>query len=92
MTGGYLQLINGVFLLGTFFAVRGVWGWYMAYQTFSNLWHNREHVSWFLSGVYLFSNMSLNTLNIYWFYKMIEALRKRLSPSKVPSEANKKVQ
>lgn len=88
MTGGILQVVNGALLLLTFFLVRGLWGWNMAYQVFSNLWRNRDHVSWILSSIYLFSNMSLNLLNIYWFTKMIQALKKRLAPS-AKSEAKK---
>lgn len=30
---------------------------------------------------YLASNMTLNFLNFYWFYKMIAAMRKRFEPS-----------
>lgn len=80
MTGGYLQILNGVVLLVTFFLVRGLWGWFMAYSLFSSLWRARDHINWVLTGIYLFSNMSLNLLNIYWFSKMISALRKRVSP------------
>ena len=77
MTGSRLQLVNGLLLLITFFLVRGVWGWYMAYDVFSSLYYARERVNWTLSSIYFFSNMSLNFLNIYWFKKMIDALRKR---------------
>lgn len=77
MTGSRLQIANGLVLLATFFFVRGLWGWYMAYDVFSTLYRRRDEVSWALSGIYFFSNMSLNMLNIYWFAKMIEALQKR---------------
>lgn len=79
LTGSPVQMVNGLCLLGSFFCVRIVWGWYMAYDLFSNLWLNRSHISWILSSIYLFSNMSLNGLNLYWFGKMIEALSKRMS-------------
>lgn len=85
MTGGRLQLINGFCLLASFFLVRGVWGWYMAYSLFTNLWRNRDNIDPVLTGVYFFSNMSLNALNIYWFTKMISALRRRMSPAKESS-------
>lgn len=39
-----------------------------------------------LSFVYLGSNIVLNTLNFYWFGKMIETIRKRFSETKKPKE------
>ncbi|KAL2207148.1 DUF887-domain-containing protein [Sarocladium strictum] len=36
--------------------------------------------SW-LMGSYLLSNLTLNYLNFYWFYKMIKALRRRFEPA-----------
>lgn len=35
-----------------------------------------------LAGVYMASNLVLNTLNWYWFFKMITAVRKRFEPPK----------
>lgn len=92
MTGGYLQILNGVALLTTFFLVRGLWGWFMAYSLFSKLWYARDDINWILTGIYLFSNMSLNALNIYWFSKMIAALRKRVSPIASAPTKEKKLQ
>jgi len=34
-----------------------------------------------LAGSYLFSNMVLNSLNFYWFVKMIQAVTKRFTPA-----------
>ncbi|KAL8818822.1 MAG: hypothetical protein Q9191_007855, partial [Dirinaria sp. TL-2023a] len=39
-----------------------------------------------LSFVYLGSNIVLNTLNFYWFGKMIETIRKRFTEAKRPKE------
>ncbi|KAI0165954.1 TLC domain-containing protein [Xylariaceae sp. FL1272] len=33
-----------------------------------------------LAGVYMAGNLTLNSLNFYWFFKMIEAVRKRFDP------------
>ncbi|KAI2625123.1 TLC domain-containing protein [Xylaria nigripes] len=33
-----------------------------------------------LAAVYVGSNLTLNSLNFYWFFKMIEAVRKRFEP------------
>lgn len=38
-----------------------------------------------LGLAYLASNMTLNSLNCYWFYKMIQALAKRFQPAAPPS-------
>lgn len=35
-----------------------------------------------LAGVYVASNLVLNTLNWYWFFKMINAVKKRFEPPK----------
>jgi hypothetical protein len=37
-------------------------------------------VPWWLAAIYLGSNLTLNSLNFYWFVKMIEAVRKRFDP------------
>lgn len=35
---------------------------------------------------YLSSNLTLNFLNFYWFFKMVRAVRKRFEPSQEPQE------
>ncbi|KAK4187999.1 TRAM, LAG1 and CLN8 domain-protein [Podospora australis] len=35
-----------------------------------------------LAGTYVLSNLTLNTLNWYWFFKMITAVKKRFEPPK----------
>jgi hypothetical protein len=45
---------------------------------------SREHVPIFLAFIYLASNLTLNSLNFYWFGKMIETLRKRFQPAVEP--------
>jgi hypothetical protein len=45
-----------------------------------------EFVPVWLGFTYLGSNIILNTLNFYWFGKMIEALRKRFAPQKEKKE------
>ncbi|EGS23632.1 TRAM, LAG1 and CLN8 domain-containing protein [Thermochaetoides thermophila DSM 1495] len=35
-----------------------------------------------LAGIYVASNLTLNSLNWYWFYKMIHAVKKRFEPPK----------
>ncbi|KAI0140172.1 DUF887-domain-containing protein [Hypoxylon sp. NC0597] len=33
-----------------------------------------------LAGIYIGANLTLNSLNFYWFFKMIDAVRKRFDP------------
>ncbi|KAI1765991.1 DUF887-domain-containing protein [Hypoxylon sp. FL1150] len=40
-----------------------------------------------LAGVYMGANLTLNSLNFYWFFKMIEAVRKRFDPKEKDREA-----
>lgn len=39
-----------------------------------------------LAGIYVLSNIILNSLNIHWFFKMIAAVRKRFEPPKQVDE------
>ncbi|EMD00457.1 hypothetical protein BAUCODRAFT_62246 [Baudoinia panamericana UAMH 10762] len=121
LTGSIYQAINGVFLVGTFFSSRLVWGLYNSYNVFHDFWiaYQAGHSSGVglmgddaairnsMSGdmsiyyeearqqrafmgekvlplwlpiVYLLSNLTLNLLNVYWFGKMIETIRKRFDP------------
>lgn len=122
MTGSTAQLVNGVALIGSFFASRLVYGVYQSYCVFSDIfaaiayqktpagaiwlegvaretaagilgavgkkdvaqvWSFTKAGStvpvWF-AGVYLASNVVLTCLNIYWFSKMIDTVRKRFPP------------
>ncbi|KAK5628181.1 hypothetical protein RRF57_003896 [Xylaria bambusicola] len=40
-----------------------------------------------LATIYVGSNLTLNSLNFYWFFKMIEAVRKRFDPKAKEEEA-----
>jgi hypothetical protein len=46
------------------------------------LFAGEENVPIWLGCAYLGSNLVLNTLNFFWFGKMIEAVRKRFTPAK----------
>ncbi|XXG99097.1 AMP deaminase [Hypoxylon texense] len=39
-----------------------------------------------LAAVYMGANLTLNSLNFYWFFKMIEAVRKRFDPKEKEKE------
>ncbi|KAI5291585.1 hypothetical protein KEM54_003322 [Ascosphaera aggregata] len=56
-------------------------------------WPNAEYggVPTWLYLTFFMSNITLNSLNWYWFRKMIEAVSKRFGPQKRPSHAMKPV-
>jgi len=39
-----------------------------------------RHLPLWLAGVYLTANLTLNSLNVFWFGKMIQTIRKRFDP------------
>lgn len=86
MTGSIYQLINGVILLIVFFCARIVFGLYMSYHTYQNVMLVVDQVPTHLIVIYSVANVVLNTLNLYWFYKMIESLTKRFKPGKKGSQ------
>ncbi|KAB8303690.1 hypothetical protein EYC80_005077 [Monilinia laxa] len=52
---------------------------------------NDEFIPLWLGFTYLGSNLVLNTLNFYWFGKMIEAVRKRFQPTKEGRQKDKAI-
>lgn len=82
MTGGLLQAINGFILLGLFFAVRVCYGIYMSLDFFRTLLEVRGKIPVGLTLTYGGGNLALNVLNLFWFTKMIAALRKRFHKPK----------
>ncbi|KAI8598344.1 TLC domain-containing protein [Dissophora ornata] len=82
MTGTIYQLINGVILLAVFLCARIIFGVYMSYYTYIQVMTVVDRVPMHLIVIYSAANVVLNTLNLYWFYKMIESLVKRFKPSK----------
>jgi hypothetical protein len=48
-----------------------------------------EFVPLWLAFIYLGSNVVLNTLNFYWFAKMVETVRKRFEPPKEDARSEK---
>ncbi|RAL61747.1 hypothetical protein DID88_002813 [Monilinia fructigena] len=52
---------------------------------------NDEFIPLWLGFTYLGSNLVLNTLNFYWFGKMIEAVRKRFQPAKEGRQKDKAI-
>nr|GAT55507.1 predicted protein [Mycena chlorophos] len=78
-TGGSLQLINGVLLLVTFFAVRLVAGGYWSYQFYETLFQSLDRAPFAAILAPGIGNLILQGLNWFWFTKMIAALQKRFA-------------
>ncbi|KDQ60907.1 hypothetical protein JAAARDRAFT_191041 [Jaapia argillacea MUCL 33604] len=86
-TGSTLQLINGFFLLSTFFGVRIVYGGLMSYRFFYTLKDVMDQIPLVFVFVYGVGNVVLNGLNWFWLFKMISALKKRFTSP--PTSKNK---
>lgn len=78
-TGSQLQLINGVFLVSSFFLVRIIYGGYISILFCYTLLEKRHEIPLAYILTYGAVNVMLQGLNWYWFSKMITALRKRFS-------------
>ena len=51
---------------------------------------NAEPIPYWLALIYVASNVTLNSLNWHWFFKMIAAVRKRFEPAKAPAAIKEK--
>ncbi|KIM48787.1 hypothetical protein M413DRAFT_86010 [Hebeloma cylindrosporum] len=76
-TGSLIQLVNGFFLLGSFFFVRMVYGGWISVQFLLTLKTVYHEIPVAYTIVYGLGNLVLQGLNWFWFFKMIAALRKR---------------
>ncbi|KAG5654123.1 hypothetical protein H0H81_007175 [Sphagnurus paluster] len=76
-TGSTAQLVNGAFLLSSFFGVRLVYGGKMSFDFLRMLMHLRHELPLSYVVIYSAGNVLLTSLNWFWFYKMISALRRR---------------
>ncbi|KAI8381501.1 TLC domain-containing protein [Radiomyces spectabilis] len=82
-TGGKVQLINGFFLITTFFGARIVFGFYMSTRMWSDIFAVKELVPWRYWIVYGSANFVTLCLNMYWFGLMVKMLRKRFTPKPI---------
>ncbi|EJD05690.1 DUF887-domain-containing protein [Fomitiporia mediterranea MF3/22] len=89
LTGSIFQLINGLFLLSTFAGVRLIYGSYQSIAFYRTLYSIRNEVPLAVLLTFGIGNVILNGLNVFWFFKMIDALRRRMKPSSKPSSNGK---
>jgi len=76
-TGSPLQFVNGLILLATFAGARLVYGSVLSYQFYQTIFEARDGLSSAIFVGYLLGNLVMNGLNVYWFMRMIVAIRKR---------------
>ncbi|KAH9989938.1 DUF887-domain-containing protein [Russula vinacea] len=76
-TGSPLQLVNGLILISTFACARLGYGSIMSYQFLQTLFEVRDGLSSATFAGHVCGNVTLNGLNVFWFSRMIAALRKR---------------
>lgn len=78
----WLELLNGVCLLFTFFSVRIVWGFYYAgvFALDALYYDTSELQPLWVPLLMLGSNLTLDTLNVYWFSKMLKLAARKLNP------------
>ncbi|KAI8086625.1 TLC domain-containing protein [Halteromyces radiatus] len=85
-TGTKAQLINGIFLILSFFGARIVFGIYMTIQMWTDIYAVKELVPLRYIVVYGSANFATVCLNLYWFRLMINMLRKRFPGNKTDKE------
>ena len=85
MAGSTIQLVNGIVLTTVFFFVRLVYGFYSSFQWYRDVW-NAPHRTYdgvvqvlptWVIGVFVVSNVTLNSLNVIWLGKMIQTINNR---------------
>lgn len=84
----WVNAINGLLLLVVFFTVRIVWGFTAVGILIRQMWKVRSQLPMTQSVFILTLNAAMNTLNLFWFKKMLKLARKMLKgPSKVSKTA-----
>ncbi|KAI5967457.1 hypothetical protein KGF57_000400 [Candida theae] len=71
-------MINGLLLIVVFFFVRIVWGIYAVVQLTHDMRASLDQVSIFTPAAILAMNFALNSLNVFWFYKMVRIAIKKI--------------
>lgn len=84
-------IINGILLMVTFFIVRIVWGFYAVSQLAVDMLASLDQVNKLLPISLLVLNFLLNSLNVFWFYKMVMIARKKARGQESTREAAKEV-
>ncbi|ODV67673.1 DUF887-domain-containing protein [Hyphopichia burtonii NRRL Y-1933] len=85
-------LINGLFLLASFFLVRIVWGFYAVAVVAIDMYKTLNQTNILIPAFILSLNGLLDILNVFWFYKMVMIAKKKASGGKKPKQMAKEVE
>lgn len=92
LTGSKLQLYNGIALVTIFFFARVVFGWWTSYHFFHTFYTRRDELPMGIPWIYAAGNVILNSLNAFWFTKLISGIQRRFSPRKSGDTSRVKAQ
>lgn len=84
LPAGYISetivVINGLLLIGIFFSVRIVWGFYAVFLVAEDLFASSAPA--LFTYYTLTFNFFMDVLNLFWFYKMVMIAKKKLTANK----------
>jgi len=81
---GKFRILNGLVLVLTFFFVRIVYGLYQSYEYYIAVYYAWDRMPKTLVLFYSLGNVILNSLNLFWFRKLIAKAARTLKKSKAP--------
>ena len=88
LEGSRLQKINDAILVVCYFVVRIVFGLGVTTFLARDIWREREEVNWLMAPIYAVCTAATNSLNIYWFTKLV---RQALGGVRARKEAVRKI-
>lgn len=77
----WFNMLNGLLLLVVFFSIRIAWGFTGVLLLLGKMWKVRDQLPMVQSAILLTLNIALNTLNVFWFTKMLKLAKKMLKGS-----------
>ncbi|QLQ78599.1 hypothetical protein HG537_0A08460 [Torulaspora globosa] len=77
----WVNALNGLLLMTTFFCVRILWGFIGVSILIFQMYKVRNALPIIQSAILCVLNLILNTLNLFWFYKMLKLAKKMVNGS-----------
>ncbi|KAJ1976416.1 hypothetical protein H4R34_003985 [Dimargaris verticillata] len=87
MTGSTLQLANGAMLLITFFGARILFSYYWSAKLYIFAYQLSDQVDMLTRVLPALLLLTLNALNFFWFFKIVNAIVKRFKPPTHPTKS-----
>lgn len=72
----WFNILNGLLLIAVFFTVRILWGFTAIVLLVQQMWRVRDQLPIIQTAILLSLNVTLNTLNAFWFTKMLRIAKK----------------